>query len=149
MIKSALMNKNIIITGCSGFIGFHTSIHFLKKGYRVFGIDDMNNYYDIILEKKRLKLLKEKNSFKFYKLDISDFKKISKLKLPKNCTLINLAAQAGVRFSIKILTILPVQYEGFYNILNLSLKLNVKHLIFALLVSTGDSKISSRDRYLR
>ncbi len=136
------MNKNIIITGCSGFIGFHTSIHFLKKGYRVFGIDDMNNYYDIILKKKRLKQLKEKNSFKFYKLDISDFKKISKLKLPKNCTLINLAAQAGVRFSIKN----PNEYfksniEGFYNILNLSLKLNVKHLIFASTSSVyGDSK---------
>ena len=49
----------ILVTGCAGFIGFHTSLDLIKKGYKIFGVDEINNYYDVNLKKKRLKILRE------------------------------------------------------------------------------------------
>jgi len=70
------MSSKVLITGCAGFIGFHTSLKFIKKGYNVIGIDNLNNYYDIRLKKKRLDILKKQNvkkkCFDFEKLDISN-----------------------------------------------------------------------------
>jgi len=66
------MKKNILVTGCAGFIGFHVSETFLKKKFTVFGIDNLNKYYDKNLKLDRLKILKRYKNFKFYKLDISD-----------------------------------------------------------------------------
>jgi len=54
---------NILITGCSGFIGFHLSKHLLRKGHKILGIDNLNNYYSPILKKKRLSFLKKKKKF--------------------------------------------------------------------------------------
>ena len=61
------MKKNILITGCAGFIGFHLSLKLLSK-YNVFGIDNMNNYYDLKLKKNRLTILQKKKTFLFIKL---------------------------------------------------------------------------------
>ena len=75
---------NILITGCAGFIGFHLSNKLLKnKKYKVFGIDNINNYYDVNLKKDRIKILNNKINFKFEKIDITNKKKID-LNFKKN-----------------------------------------------------------------
>ncbi len=123
----------ILVTGCAGFIGFHTSLDLIKKGYKIFGVDEINNYYDVNLKKKRLKILREYKNFKFFKINICDEKKLSNcFKKNKFKIVINLAAQAGVRYSIKH----PKKYMysniiGFFNILKLSTTYKIKHLLFA------------------
>ena len=125
---------NILITGCAGFIGFHLSNKLLKnKKYKVFGIDNINNYYDVNLKKDRIKILNNKINFKFEKIDITNKKKID-LNFKKNQYkyVINLAAQAGVLYSVKNPdSYLKNNIEGFYNILVSSKKYKIKHLIFA------------------
>ena len=63
--------KNILVTGAAGFIGYHVSKRLCSKGYQVIGVDNLNNYYDTDLKKKRLQNLTDKK-FKFYKLDINE-----------------------------------------------------------------------------
>ena len=125
---------NILITGCAGFIGFHLSNKLLKnKKYKVFGIDNINNYYDVNLKKDRIKILNNKINFKFEKIDITNKKKID-LNFKKNQYkyVINLAAQAGVLYSVKNPdSYLKNNIEGIYNILVSSKKYKIKHLIFA------------------
>ena len=93
----------ILITGCAGFIGYHISQKLLKyKKHNVIGIDNIDDYYDVNLKINRLDFLKKNNNFQFKKIDISNKKKI--LHLYKNCKfdiVLNLAAQAGVRYSIE------------------------------------------------
>lgn len=124
----------ILITGCAGFIGFHVSLKLIKfKKYNVVGIDNINNYYDTKLKVNRLKLLKRNKNFSFKKIDISNKSKI--LNLYRNYKfdiVLNLAAQAGVRYSINN----PQKYfdsnlKGFFNILEASRIYKIKHLIFA------------------
>ena len=62
----------ILITGCAGFIGFHTAIKVLKKNYTVIGIDNLNHYYDVNLKKDRLKILKKYSNFIFVKVNIEN-----------------------------------------------------------------------------
>ena len=120
-----------MVTGCAGFIGHGISKKLIDKGCRVIGVDNLNHYYDKSLKIKRLKDLKS-NRFIFYKKDIRD-KSLQKIFLKyKIKYIINLAAQAGVRYSLKN----PYAYYesnlmGFGNILELSRKFNVKHLIYA------------------
>lgn len=126
---------NIIITGAAGFIGFHLCNKLLKEKHKVIGLDNINNYYDISLKKKRLDILKKNKKFYFQKIDISKKKILSNFEKKLNIKIdiiINLAAQAGVRYSIDN----PEEYTnsnlvGFANILELSRSLKVKHLIFA------------------
>jgi len=135
----------ILVTGCAGFIGYHLCISLLKnKKYKVYGLDNLNNYYDIELKKKRLNILKNNSiKFKFFKIDITNYNIVKKnfTKNKYDCV-INLAAQAGVRYSIKN----PSDYfrsnvEGFFNILELSRIFRIKHLIFASTSSVyGSSK---------
>jgi len=90
-----------LITGCSGFIGFHIVQNLIKKKNLVIGIDNLNKYYDFKLKNDRLKKLKNKN-FKFYKFDLSNKKKLRKIfEKYKFDYIIHLAAQAGVRYSMK------------------------------------------------
>ncbi len=135
---------NILVTGCAGFIGFHLCLKLLKdKKNLIYGIDNLNSYYDIRLKKNRLLELEHNSKFHFFKCDISNkkffFNKFKKIKID---VVINLAAQAGVRYSI----INPEAYfksnlKGFFNILEFSRLNKIKHLIFASTSSVyGDNK---------
>lgn len=125
----------ILVTGCAGFIGFHTSLTLLKQGKEVVGIDNLNEYYDPILKHARLKQLQAFDNFIFYKLDIVDKESVIDLaaKHPKIEYIVHLAAQAGVRYSIEN----PHAYTdcnvtGHLNILELSKALpGLKHLVYA------------------
>lgn len=127
------MNEKILVTGCAGFIGMHLSKKLLKEGFQVIGIDNLNNYYDINLKKNRLKVLKQFKNFIFKKIDIVDYKKLNLLFLDfKPDKVVNLAAQAGVRYSLKN----PNAYitsniEGFMNILECCRHHSIKGLIYA------------------
>ena len=92
----------ILITGSAGFIGYHLATRLLKnKKYKIFGVDNFDNYYSINLKKKRLALLKGFKNFKFKKIDILNEKKLKNLfKKEKFDVIFHLAAQAGVRYSI-------------------------------------------------
>ena len=134
----------ILITGVAGFIGFSLAKELLKTNNKIFGIDNLNNYYDVNLKKARLKQLhKLKNKITFFKRDIKDKKTISKIfKKEKFDVVVNLAAQAGVRYSIQN----PGSYIerniiGFFNILDLCKEYKVKHFIYASTSSVyGDNK---------
>ena len=123
----------ILITGAAGFIGFHLAKKLIEKKIFVLGVDNLNNYYDSSLKKNRLKLLKKSKYFKFKKLDISDFKNLNLIfKKNKINKVINLAAYAGVQYSLKY----PEKYIftneiGFFNILELVKKYKIKKLLFA------------------
>ncbi len=135
---------NILITGVAGFIGYHLAVKIMNKSKsEIFGIDNVNNYYDTKLKLDRLSLLKKNKNFNFKKIDINNFEKLNNyIKANKIKIIINLAAQAGVRHSIKN----PKDYFqsnilGFFNILEVSRLNNIKHLIFASTSSVyGDSK---------
>lgn len=139
------MNKKVLVTGAAGFIGFHLSNLLLKEGYTVVGIDNLNDYYDVKLKYGRLDILKEKENFLFKKIDLKDKEKIDKL-FADECFdyVINLAAQAGVRYSIEN----PYAYVdsnliGFVNILEACRHNPVKHLLYASSSSVyGGNKIT-------
>ena len=123
----------IIVTGSSGFIGFHVSKKLLGSGNKVHGIDSMNNYYDVNLKKARLAILKKYKNFSFSKVKIENSKALDKaFKKFKPTIVIHLAAQAGVRYSIeKPRVYMDSNIIGTYNIIEIAKKLNVKHLIMA------------------
>ena len=127
------MKKKIFITGSSGFIGFHLAKSLLKKGMKVHGYDEMNSYYDINLKKNRLKILREYTNFSFTKNSLENKKILAKSILNfKPQFIIHLAAQAGVRYSIqKPRVYLNSNIEGTFNIIELSKKVKVRHLIIA------------------
>ena len=94
--------KTVCLTGVAGFIGFHLAKQLEAEGYRVIGIDNLNSYYDQKLKIDRLSELQNLNKFEFLELDISDNSKIMSLDDRFSFDIvINLAAQAGVRYSIK------------------------------------------------
>ncbi len=121
----------IFITGSSGFIGFHLAIKLLNKGIKVHGLDSMNNYYDIKLKKARLNILKRYKNFSFTKGTLENEKKLSKsIKVFKPKIIVHLAAQAGVRHSIKNPnTYLHSNIFGTFNILKIANEIKLKHLI--------------------
>jgi UDP-glucuronate 4-epimerase len=127
------MNKKILVTGSSGFIGMHLCESLLKDGYQVFGIDNMNNYYDISLKNNRLKRLLNYKNFHFVNEDISNLKMMEKIfKEYSPSKVVNLAAQAGVRYSLKN----PHEYiksniSGFMNILECCRYQKIEGLIYA------------------
>ena len=128
--------NNILITGSLGFVGFHLSKKLLSLGHKVIGIDNINSYYDKnlkLLRKKEILKFSKKSNFLFYKLDISNKSKLTQVfKENKFNVVIHLAAQAGVRYSIKNPdTYVSANLTGFFNILECCRLKNVKHLIFA------------------
>ncbi len=123
----------ILVTGAAGFIGFHTSLKLLQRNDEVIGIDNLNDYYDVNLKESRLKQLKEKENFQFIKLDLSDRDGMEKLFQDHQFDrVINLAAQAGVRYSIENpRTYIDSNIVGFINILEGCRHTNVPHLSYA------------------
>ncbi|OZT78633.1 NAD-dependent epimerase/dehydratase family protein [Salinicoccus roseus] len=125
--------NNILVTGSAGFIGFFLSKKLLEAGHSVTGIDNLNDYYDVNLKIDRLKILYKFDSFKFIKGDISDkgdLQKVFKKGQPE--IVINLAAQAGVRYSLeKPDAYIQSNIIGFHNIIEACKDYTVKHLIYA------------------
>jgi UDP-glucuronate 4-epimerase len=123
----------ILITGSSGFIGFHLSKLLLEKGNNVHGIDSMNNYYDVSLKKARLKILLKYKKFNFSKTNLENNKKVENIFIKfKPKIVIHLAAQAGVRYSIdKPRVYLKSNINGTFNVIESSHKIGIKHLIMA------------------
>lgn len=123
----------VMVTGAAGFIGSTLSKKLLEKNYEVTGVDNLNDYYDVNLKKSRLKNLEEYKAFKYEYLDISSREDMKKLFSENSFDyVINLAAQAGVRYSIEH----PESYVdtnlvGFGNILEGCRHSNVKHLVYA------------------
>jgi UDP-glucuronate 4-epimerase len=139
----------ILVTGAAGFIGFHTCLKLVDLGYEVYGIDNINDYYDVNLKYDRLKELgfikahvsifnnevrsKKYNSLRFSKIDISDSESIEKLFEKENFDVVcNLAAQAGVRYSIdNPKAYIDSNISGFLNILEGCRNYEIKHLVYA------------------
>ena len=125
----------VLVTGSAGFIGFHLCKMLIKNNHEVLGIDNINNYYDVNLKKKRILELKEyskkKKNFVFKKIDITNSSKLNSIK-EKFDFVVHLAAQAGVRYSLKY----PRQYinvniNGFFNVLELAKDRKIKKFLYA------------------
>lgn len=141
--------QRILITGAAGFIGYHLSGRLLREGYTVYGLDNMNDYYDVRLKECRLELLKQNAGFRFRRGSIADREAVEEVfETARPDVVVNLAAQAGVRYSIEN----PDSYIesniiGFYNILEACRhsydegRHPVAHLLFASSSSVyGDQK---------
>jgi UDP-glucuronate 4-epimerase len=134
---------NILITGVAGFIGFHTSKLLLRKKHNLYGIDNLNDYYDVNLKQARLNQLRQFSKFDFFKKNIEDHNLPKIFKKKKIDIIINLAAQAGVRHSLKD----PYSYinsnvMGQLNMLEVAKVCNVKKFIYASSSSVyGGNKI--------
>ena len=125
------MKTKIFITGSAGFIGFHVAKKYLDKGFAVLGLDSMNKYYDVNLKKDRLKILKKHKNFSFVKGNIENIKFLeNRVKKFNPSVIIHLAAQAGIRYSVKNPgAYLNSNIIGTFNILEVSRKIKIKHLI--------------------
>ncbi len=130
----------VLVTGAAGFIGFHTCKRLIEDGVKVIGIDSLNDYYDLNLKEARLENLKSKskskeykNLFSFFKGDITENSFLEEIfEIYKPSKVINLAAQAGVRYSL----INPDSYYnsnliGFGNILKNCIKYKIEHFVYA------------------
>ena len=127
------LKESILVTGCAGFIGMHLSKALLEQGHHVLGVDNLNHYYDVRLKNDRLMILKNYDNFNFSKIDISNKEALDKVfKINSIDKVVNLAAQAGVRYSLQN----PNSYIesnvlGFMNVLECCRSYNVKGLIYA------------------
>ena len=122
---------NILVTGAAGFIGFHTCLS-LQTKHKVYGLDNLNNYYDVNLKKSRLKILKKNKDFEFLKTDIQNKNLHNKFKRIKLDIIINLAAQAGVRHSLKDpFSYIDSNILGQINLLEFAKKIKIKKFIYA------------------
>src|SRR5690606_27473075 len=124
-------NKIYFVTGAAGFIGFNLSRRLLKEGCTVIGLDNLNDYYDVNIKKSRLEILEKDDKFKFVYADLQDKEAVDKIfEENKIDIVVNLAAQAGVRYSLKN----PYAYiesniMGFMNILEACRHNEVEHLV--------------------
>ena len=129
----------VLVTGCAGFIGFHLTKKLLEKNYIVYVFDNLNKYYYIKLKYSRIRILK---NFIFKKIDITKTTLLNYYKSKKIKIIIHLAAQAGVRYSLQNpRAYIDSNLIGSFNILELSKKLKIKHLLMASSSSVyGNSK---------
>src|SRR2546422_574111 len=126
-------NHSVLVTGAAGFIGFHVAKRLLEDGNEVFGLDNLNDYYDVRLKEARLAQLTSFKQFQFVKMDIADRKGMAELFANHPIRrVVHLAAQAGVRYSL----VNPHAYVdsnvvGFLNILEGCRRGQAAHLVFA------------------
>ena len=139
------MNLKILITGTAGFIGFHLSKKLLDQSYQIIGVDNLNDYYDPSLKQSRLGILNKYDNFTFHCVDLKNKSELDSIFTQYNPThVINLAAQAGVRYSIEN----PYAYVdsnliGFMNILEACRNYPVEHLLYASSSSVyGGNKVA-------
>jgi len=123
----------ILLTGAAGFIGFHTANILLGRGDEVVGIDNLNDYYEVSLKEARLAQLKRHQNFRFLKLDLADRAGMAELfRQEQFQRVINLGAQAGVRYSIQNpLAYIDSNVVGFANVLEGCRHNGVEHLVYA------------------
>ncbi len=128
-----MANKKYLVTGAAGFIGFHTSQKLLARGDTVVGIDNLNSYYPVEYKHARLKQIARKKNFSFMQLDLKDGDRLRKLCQHEAFdVVINLAAQAGVRYSLENPhAYVEANIVGFVNILEACRHSGVKHLVYA------------------
>jgi len=128
-----MVSGRVLITGAAGFIGFHLSKKLCAAGYDVTGIDNLNDYYEVSLKESRLDNLKALPNFSFYKIDLQDKSAIDHLFSVRQFDyVVNLAAQAGVRYSItNPYAYIESNITGFLNILEACRHHPVKHLVYA------------------
>jgi len=125
--------RRVIVTGAAGFIGFHLTLRLLHENYHVTGIDNMNDYYDVNLKSARLSILQDNTNFLFHKTDLCERDELKDIFTSVNPqVVINLAAQAGVRYSLQN----PYAYidsniSGFINVLENCRHHNIEHLVYA------------------
>lgn len=133
VINKLDLTKLYFITGAAGFIGFHLSKMLLEQGAAVVGFDNINDYYDTKLKISRLNILEKYNNFTFIKGDLADKQAIDNLfREFKPQIVVNLAAQAGVRYSIeKPEAYINSNIIGFFNILEACRHSRVEHLVYA------------------
>ncbi|GAB7079465.1 NAD-dependent epimerase [Megalodesulfovibrio paquesii] len=123
----------ICITGAAGFIGYHLCEHYASRGVDVIGIDVMNDYYDVTLKEARLARLGRHATFSFHRVDLADAPAVRAIFAEAKIThVVNLAAQAGVRYSLEN----PEAYissniVGFHNLLECCRKFPVEHFVYA------------------
>lgn len=126
-------NKVYFVTGAAGFIGFHLSKRLLEEGCTVIGLDNLNDYYDVNLKRDRLEVIKKYGKFKFIYADLEDKESLKKVFIENKIDIvINLAAQAGVRYSITNPDVyIQSNIVGFANILEMCRHYKVEHLVYA------------------
>jgi UDP-glucuronate 4-epimerase len=128
-----VLDLKILVTGAAGFIGYHTALRLLARGYQVVGLDNLNTYYDVSLKKARLALLQRQPSFRFEQIDLTDRDAMTKLfSRERFARVVHLAAQAGVRYSLEA----PHAYidsnvTGTLNVLEGCRHDAVEHLVYA------------------
>ena len=123
---------SILVTGASGFIGFHVCNRLLQEGREVIGVDSMNDYYDVELKKARLAMLQDHDGFTFHQFDLADHQSVLGLYELGITSIVHLAAQAGVRYSIEN----PIAYHqanqvATLEMLELARAIQVDHMVFA------------------
>lgn len=125
--------SKILVTGSAGFIGFYICKRLLENGMQVIGLDNLNDYYDVSLKQDRLKQIEKEKNFKFIRIDIAERDSMASLfQDEKFDIVVNLAAQAGVRFSLtNPHSYIDSNIVGFMNILEGCRHSEVKHLVYA------------------
>ena len=126
----------ILVTGCAGFIGMHTCLELLKRGHRVVGLDNLNDYYDVSLKQDRLseiQRISDDSTFIFHKVDIKEAQKLTRVfEQEKIDAVIHLAAQAGVRYSKEFPSqTIESNILGFMNVLDNCVNAEIQHLVYA------------------
>ena len=125
--------QKVLVTGAAGFIGFHVTQRLIADGCGVVGVDNLNSYYDVRLKEARLERLQPLERFTFHQLDLADRDRLTSVfETEKFDTVINLAAQAGVRYSLQNPhAYVDANLAGFVNILEGCRHHGVGHLVFA------------------